>query len=328
MDYLKLMRYKNVLFIAFVQILIYWAVIVPILSIYGLQPTTPSRVMCLLITSTMLLSAGAYIINDYFDVKIDRINRQDKLIVTRGVQKHEAMRFYQIMTALGMIGGVVASIFLNSITTGFIYVVVPGMMWFYSASYKRQLIIGNLIVSISAALVPLVPLIAEAASLDGIYSDLLYQTPTLRHLYSVVCGFVVFVFFFVLILEIIKDLESESGDREMECHTIPVVWGTTVSKIIITALIITANGMVAYAVSGLDFAISGSISMRYYIFGISLPSVCLLVILWGKFCTAAYENALSLTKFILVIGILYTIMYCYLVAKQYHVPMFGLFQVL
>lgn len=327
MDYLKLMRYKNVLFIAFVQILIYWAVIVPILSIYGLQPATPSWVMCLLITSTMLLSAGAYIINDYFDVKIDRINRPDKLIVTRGVQKHEAMRFYQIMTALGVTGGVVASIFLNSITTGFIYVVVPGMMWFYSASYKRQLIIGNLIVSISAALVPLVPLIAEAASLDGIYSDLLYQTPTLRHLYSVVCGFVAFVFFFVLILEIIKDLESESGDREMECHTIPVVWGTTVSKIIITALIIIANGMVAYAVSGLDFAITGYMSMRYYIFGISLPSVCLLVILWCKFCTA-YENALSLTKFILVIGILYTIMYCYLVAKQYHVPMFGLFQVL
>lgn len=327
MDYLKLIRYKSVLFIVLVQVLVYWAVIVPTLSIYGLQSVTPPCVMWLLIVSTMFVAAGAYVINDYFDVKIDRINRPDELIVTRGVQKHEAMRCYQIMTALGVIGGVVAAFALRSITVGFVFIVVPGMMWFYSASYKRQLIIGNLIVAISAALVPLIPLIAEAAALENVYSDLLHQTPILRHLYMVVCGFVMFFFFAVLILEIIKDLESEPGDREMECHTIPVVWGATTAKIIVTALVVIVNGMLAWAVSSLDYEGLGSMSMRYWLFGISLPSLCLLALLWGKLCTA-YKNASSLTKFILVIGVLYTFMYCYLVAKLYHVPMFGLFQVL
>lgn len=325
MEYLKLIRYKNLIFIALMQLLIHGAVIMPILNVYGINAFIPYWLVGLLILSTVLISAGGYVINDYFDVKIDRMNKPENLIITKSIQKHEAMRFYQIMTAMGVVSGLVSAIVLRSITLGFICIVVPGMLWFYSASYKRQLIIGDLIVAISASIIPLIPLIAGARNLELIYgSILLQQTPILRHLYIVVCSYSAFIFIFTLIDKIINDLEDEAGDREMECHTMAVVWGDKVSKIIVSLLILFANIGLFWIVSSLHF--EGSMSMRYYIFGIFLPSVCMLIVLCGKSCSA-YKNASSLTKFIMIIGVLYSIIYCYLLCKQYSIPMFGVFQI-
>lgn len=325
MSYLNLIRYKNVLFVGVIQALMYWMVIEPTLSVYGLHHAVGSGVMWVLILSTMAIAAGAYVINDYFDVKIDRINRPDSLIVTRSVQKFEAMRLYQVLTAAGLVGGIVTAVMLRSVTLGFVFVVVPGMLWFYSASYKRQLIIGNLIVAASAALVPMLPLIAEAAALESIYRDLLHQTPILRHLYSVVCVYAGFAFLFTLIREVIKDLEDEPGDREMECHTMAVVWGHRTTKIVVTVLMVLTNVALGWMVWRM-MPFDNSITMRYYAFGILLPSVCAMAILWSKSC-AAYRNASAMVKFIMVIGVLYALLYSYLLAKEYGVPMFGIFKV-
>lgn len=326
MEYLKLTRYKNVLFIALIEILIYLSLIVPTLKVYGLQPQTPSWIIWLIIIATAIIAAGGNVINDYFDIKIDRINRPDKMIITKTIQKHEAMRFYQVLTGIGVIIGFIAAIALRSITIGFIFLVVPGMLWFYSASYKRQLIIGNIIVAIAAALVPIMPLVAESAALSNNYGELIQQTPILYQLYAYVCGFALFSFLFTLINEIIKDILDEPGDRELESHTIPVVWGVTTAKIIVTSLFVVANLLAAYAAFHL-IPFPGTLTGRYFLFGILVPSICAVAVLWSRSCTAA-ENASALTKFIMLTGTLYTLIFYYLIAQMHHIPFFGVFQIL
>ena len=328
MEYLKLIRYKNLIFVGVIQILIYWSVITPTLQTYGIYSQSPGWIVWCSILATILIAGGGYIINDYFDVKIDRINRADRLIVTRSIQKHEAMLYYQTVTALGVVLGIVVSIAMRSITLGLIYIVVPGMLWFYSASYKRQLIIGNIIVSIASALVPLMPLIIEAKSLNDIYGDLIHETPVLRNLYCIVCVFSFFAFIFILIREIVKDMEDEPGDREMECHTIPVVWGSLTAKIIVSVLTVVACVVLARiaALTEQYLPFTGSTTMRYAIFGIMLPSICMLSMLWFGGCRG-YSNASIMLKFIMIIGLIYSLLYYYMLARQFGLTLFGVFKI-
>lgn len=321
-----ILRPKNVIFTILIQILIYWCLILPTLTMYGITTTTPTWIVLLSIMGTALICAGGYVINDYFDVKIDRINRPDKVIVTNTMTKAEAMRLYQIVTGAGIVFGLITSIYLRSITLGMIYLIVPGMLWFYSSSYKRQLIIGNLIVALSASLVPMIPMFVEAASLNNKYGDLLSQTPILKTLYAWICGFALFSFLFTFIREIIKDLQDEPGDREYECHTMAVVWGENITRTILTALILLTNIILAYFVYKV-IPFEGTLTSRYFLFGIAAPSLCLIIILWSKSCTA-YANASTLCKFIMLIGTLYTLIYYYIIAATYNIPMFGIFNVI
>ena len=322
---MKILRPINVAFTALIQILIYWCVIVPTLTTFGVASTTPTWVVLCAIAATALICAGGYVINDYFDVKIDRINRPDRVIVTNTMSKAEAMRLYQIVTDAGIVCGLASAFYLRSITLGMIYFIVPGMLWFYSSSYKRQLIVGNLIVALSAGLVPLVPMFVEASALGNKYGELLSQTPILRTLYGWVCAFALFSFLFTFIREAIKDLQDEPGDREYECHTMAVVWGEKVTRIVLTTFIILTNVILAYFVYAL-IPFEGTLTSRYFLCGIAAPSVCLIAILWSKSCTA-YANASSLCKFIMLIGTLYALIYHYLLAATYHIPMFGIFQI-
>ena len=69
------------------------------------------------------IAAGGYVINDYFDVKIDRINRPDDLIVTRIISRDAAMLIFQVLTAVGIVCGGVVSWGSRSWTLLFIFIV-------------------------------------------------------------------------------------------------------------------------------------------------------------------------------------------------------------
>ena len=170
-DYLMLVRWQNLLMTAIVLFVMEKWVATPILRAAYFGEQLPWWLLTLLILATVLIAAGGYVINDYFDVKIDAINRPDRLIVTCSVTKPQAMRLFQVLTAAGIVCGLVCAALLRSWVTAVIFVFVPGLLWFYSASYKRQLLIGNLIVALVAALSPLLVAIANVAWLRHLYTD-------------------------------------------------------------------------------------------------------------------------------------------------------------
>ena len=229
-DYLMLVRWQNLLMTAIVLFVMEKWVATPILRAAYFGEQLPWWLLMLLILATVFIAAGGYVINDYFDVKIDAINRPDRLIVTRGVTKPEAMRLFQVLTVVGIVCGLITAACLRSWVTAVIFVFVPGLLWFYSASYKRQLIIGNLIVAFVAALAPLLTAIANVAWLRHLYGDVngidVLSLTTLPHdIYVWIGGFAAFAFLGTLIREVIKDMQDVMGDRELECHTLPVVLG-------------------------------------------------------------------------------------------------------
>jgi len=324
--YLKLIRIPNLFFIILVQFLMRQAVVVPILQIYGFSSTPAGLNLYLLIAATVLIAAGAYILNDYFDTKIDAINRPNRLIVGQKIDKTSTMRFYQILTAIGVTCGLILSFLVKSHTLSFIFIVVPGLLWFYSSNYKRQFLTGNLVISFNTALSVLIVAIVEIASLHNQYGSLIFQTSIPKNIYSWIGTFALFAFTLTWIREIIKDMEDEKGDREMECRTMPIKWGIKKSKLFLYFLIILTITILLVA-NKFYIPFEGTLTIRYILFGLALPLLILIYMIFRAQTPAEFHQASTLSKFIMLIGVLYCFVFYYLQAKAYGISMFGLFWV-
>lgn len=324
MHYIHLVRWKNLLFIVLIQWLMQRSVIFPILETFSLQPAHNAYYGYLLMCATALIAAGGYVINDYFDVKIDRVNKPEKVIITESITKEAAMRFYQILTGFGIVCGIVLAILTRSFTLGFVFILVPGLLWFYAASYKRQFIWGNVIVSLLAALAVFVVAMLEIALLKKEYADLIYQTEIPKIIYGWTGGFSLFAFLCTWIREVIKDMQDEAGDREMECRTMPIKWGIKKTKFFLYGMIVfTLAALFHFQYHYILF--EGTLTVRYLIFGITLPFVALIYLIFRAKTPTDYKQASTLSKFIMLIGIFYTLIFYYLQAKTYNLSFLGLF---
>jgi 4-hydroxybenzoate polyprenyltransferase len=323
-SYFKLIRFPNLLFIAFIQYVMRQVVLVPILQIFGFEPESQTAMMSLLIAATVFIAAGGYVLNDYFDIKIDAINKPEKQIVGNTVTRNAAMILHQILTGIGLICGLALAFWARSFTLGFIFIVVSGLLWFYSASYKRQFITGNLIVAFLAALTILVVGITQLAFLQKEFGKLIFETPIPTQIYSWMGGFAIFSFLTTWIREIIKDMEDEKGDREMECRTMPIKWGIQKTKVFLYCLIaITVAGL--FLVNEFFIQFQGTLTIRYIIFGLTLPFAALMYLIINSKTAADYHQASTLSKVIMLIGVLYCFAFYYLQAKSYGISIFNLF---
>ena len=306
--YLKLLRIGNLAFLAILLYVMEKWVATPLLLQMQFGELMPWWVLTLLIVSVVGIAAGGYVINDYFDVKIDRINRPDDLIVTRIISRDAAMRWFQVLTAIGIAAGLVVAWWARSWNLLFIYIVIPGLLWFYSASYKRMLLVGNLIVAFISALVPLLVAIINADHLKHLYNENLAYTPIVGQLYVWLGGFALFSFLLTWTREVVKDIEDIEGDREMECRTMPIVWGEKVSKLVVTLLVVATMVLIAYLAWGvLPFPMGwGTLAGRFVIFGLMVPMLCVLVLLWAARSKRELHTVQQVLKFVMFLGTMFS----------------------
>ena len=313
-DIARLIRWQNLLFLAILMWTLEKWVVVPLLYTFGLPEVLPPLILWLLIIATILIAAGGYVINDYFDIKIDRINRPDRVIVGETMSKPAAMRLSIGLSAAGILLGALTAWLCSSWTLGIVMLLMPGLLWFYSSAYKRQFLIGNLIVAFASALVPVLiglanegmflPFIIEH-DLQTIYSDL---QPAVHDIYTWLGGFALMIFLYTWIREIIKDLQDQMGDRELECRTLPIKVGELWTKIILTLLIaITAALLCWIAFDLLPFEHTwSSLSTRYLVFGLLIPLGAILALTWSARIPSDYRNAQRFMKFAMFLGMLYS----------------------
>ena len=310
-DIMRLVRWSNLLFLgALVWLMEKW-VAVPILNRAGYGEQLPGSVLWLLIVAVVLIAAGGYVVNDYFDVKIDRINRPDDVIVTRTISKPAAMRLSLILSGIGAACGIAAAYLLRNTTIGIIMIIVPGLLWFYSSSYKRLLIIGNVTIALLAATVPLLVAFANVAQLKILFHNFLSSMPysPVQTIYTWIGGFALFAFLLTWIREIIKDMQDQMGDRELECHTMPVVWGEKWTKVFVTGLIIATIAVIGHLwYHVLPFpTVWNSLSTRYIVLGILIPLLSAIWLLWSAKIPSDYKTCQQVIKFTMLIGMLYSI---------------------
>lgn len=169
----------------------------------------------LLVTSTGLIAAAGYIINDYYDIKIDLINKPDRVVIGKGITRRYAILFHTLLSLLGVAIGM----FLNW-RIGILNFSAAFLLWWYSNDLKRQPLIGNVVVSLLTALAIVIV-------------DALYQTGN-----ELIFIYGAFAFFITLIREIIKDMEDLRGDDTFGCKTLPIIWGLRKTKFFIYGVIV------------------------------------------------------------------------------------------
>jgi len=231
--FIKLIRWQNLLFIVITQILYEYCIYLPIYESHS-----TNQLGCIILASVLIAAAG-YIINDYFDLNIDQINKPDRVIVNNAVSRRWAIFWHLVLSLLGLFFTVLAlppSLFWYLIFANLLSIL---LLWLYSTNFKKQLLIGNVIISILTSWVVLILFFSKTPlSVDNIITA---DHKEIR-LFRLTMLYAGFAFIISLIREVLKDMEDRVGDARYGCKTMPIVWGLPASKVFVAVWIIVLAG--------------------------------------------------------------------------------------
>jgi 4-hydroxybenzoate polyprenyltransferase len=313
--FLKLIRWQNLLMIILTMVLMRYAVLAPVINKIGvilikgsgeeipMSLQFPWYDFILLVAATVFITAGGYVINDYFDIKTDLINK-GKVIVGTKIPRRKAMMWHSILNVAGVSAGFYISYKAGYIWLGTMFLLVSGLLYFYSASYKRQFLIGNIIVAILTAMVPLLVVFYEWPALYKYYTINAIRLPQINFIIYWVGGFALFAFMTNLIREIIKDIEDFEGDIAYGRNTVPVVIGVLSSKIVSISLIIITIIML-YLVW--HFFINDILTFIYLTAVIVLPLLYVIYKLVISSEKKQLHSASRIMKIVMLTGVLYSV---------------------
>lgn len=232
----------------------------------------------LLTFATVCIAAAGYIINDYYDVKIDAINRPDRILVGRAIRRRRAMFAHIILSFVGIAIG-----FWLSIPVGLINLGAVLLLWGYSARLKKMLLIGNVVVALLSASMLLVV---------AVHADTLNK---------VTLGYAFFALLISLIREIIKDMEDVKGDASFDCRTLPIVAGLRNTKLVLYPIIALFLGFLIVVILHPKTSLIFDV---YMLLLVLLPSVWLVIKLVRADRKRDFTFLSNLNKFIMLTGIL------------------------
>lgn len=247
--FFKLVRWTNLLMIALMMLLVYYCLMSPLFTsgIAAVMPPAPS--FLLLVLSLVFIVAGGYVINDIFDVDIDKINKPERQLVTTVFSEKEARIFYNVLTLIGLLAALASSIIIAKtkfFTLFAILLLLVGVLYSYSSTYKKKLVVGNLIVSLLVAFSVFLPWLFEMIYLSNNVLVLSLSKNIMMEILPYVMIYTVFAFLMNFIREILKDAEDLKGDSVTHCRTIPIVYGIKKMNMILLVLALLVYVLLLY----------------------------------------------------------------------------------
>jgi 4-hydroxybenzoate polyprenyltransferase len=338
--FLRLIRLPNLLIIALTQYLIRYGVLLPFFKVSQLHPGFSELDFFLLVLSTIFIAAAGYVINDYFDTRTDRINRPQSVVIDRGIKRRVAMALHVLFNFIGIGIGFYLGYKAGVYKLGMVHMFCAGILWFYSTDFKKQFLVGNIIVSLLTALVPMivpvfeVPLgktearieyynkaekmrqdtpqiITEQQALEIDYNETLARAAdnNLNYAMKVIGLFALFAFLTSLAREVIKDMEDYEGDKATGCKTMPIVIGIKSTKYItMLFVLVTIAGL---ALVQQQRHSEGDQLSFMYLAVIQLLLLFLLVQLFRASQPVHFHRASMLVKIIMLVGVCYSLVIYY-----------------
>jgi len=301
---LNLIRWKNLLMIAFMQYLIRYGFFQP----FNVNTVLSDLQFVLLIIATLCIAAGGNIINDIYDIETDYINKPDKIVVGKLISEKSAYNLFIILNVIGVIVGFYLAHAINKSELFSIFVIVSILLYLYASYLKQTFLIGNLIVSalvgLSILIVGVFDLVPNITN-NNINVELFY--------FKILFEYAVFAVFLNFIREIVKDVEDIDGDRKSGMHTLPIMIGVKRTSIVLFILTVTLAAVVYLYVYDKFFEeITIIIYFLIFIIGPLLYSSILILM------TKSKENLHQIStvlKLIMLFGMLSLLLYNYILTK-------------
>lgn len=305
--FLRLVRFPNLVFIACTQALFYFCIMLPQQTAFPGSILTLGRTdFFLVMAASVLIAAGGYVINDYFDLNIDKINRPDTLVIEKLIKRRWAMVWHLIFSIGGLVLSFLISMRIGNILPALFNSLVVLMLWMYSTTFKRQLLVGNIIISLLTAWVVLVLYVCEVG-MRFVRADR-NQLGLIISIYKLAILYGGFAFMSSLIREVVKDMEDMHGDARYACRTMPILWGVRASKIFTSVWIVVLFFSV-FVLAVYSFIIQRWIFGTYLAVGVMIPLLVSLFRLRDASDIRDYRNLSRLVKFVMLSGILSMVLF-------------------
>lgn len=266
--FIRLIRVQNLLIIVLSQYLV---------ALYLLEGVElMSFKLFLLSLSTIIIAASGYIINDYYDVKIDYVNKPERVVVGKVLKRRVVLFWHSLLNIIAIAIG-----YFLDWKLALVYFASAFLLWVYSNQLKRWPFIGNLTVALLTGL---------SLTVVSLYYG---QKVVLANIYAV------FAFSISLIREIIKDMEDWKGDAVFGCRTLPILYGIRKTKLIIYTFIGLFGFLIFYLTQYLH-----NNTLYYYFSGLALFIIYFIYKLHQADKIRDYHFLSSFCKLIMLSGIL------------------------
>jgi 4-hydroxybenzoate polyprenyltransferase len=242
----------------------------------SLRETLLNPDLFLIVLATTCVIAAGYIINNFYDVKKDVINKPIKTKIDSIVSQKVKLNSYFVLNFIGFLFGLLVSWRAAVFFSVYIF-----LIWLYSHKLKKY---------------PLTRLIsASVLALWPFFAIFVY----FKNFSTIIFTHALFLFLVLMIKELVKDLENMKGDLAQNYLTLPIKYGEYFSKLLITILVIFTLDPIYFLWKYPEMGM-----MKYYFYFAGLMFVIFLIVLWKANSKKNYLLLHNLIKVIIVVGVL------------------------
>jgi 4-hydroxybenzoate polyprenyltransferase len=295
--FLRMIRLPNLLFIILTQVLFQVCIYYPLYE--GSIPEKDSFRFVLLMMSSVFIAAAGYVINDYFDINIDQVNKPGKMVVHKLIHRRWAILWHFVFSTVGILLTALALPIRQQWYLLIANMFCVALLWFYSTTFKKKILIGNIAISLLTGWTILIIFFSKV-SLSGAFGLAHENQPKLFRFAFLYAGF---AFILTLIREALKDIEDMHGDAQYGCRTMPIVWGVNVTKVY-TAVWLIMLTILLLVIQAYVLQFGWWMAVVYSVVFIIFPILYVFLKLFKASSTQDYHRLSSLTKWIMLTGIL------------------------
>ena len=228
-----------------------------------------------IVLATVCVVASGYIINNFYDADKDKINRPQKTKIDSIVSQKTKLNIYFLLNFLGVAFGFLVSWRAALFFAGYIF-----LIWLYSHKLKRY----PLVKLFSAATLALIPFFAVFVYYKN-FSTIIFTHAS-------------FLFFVLLMRELIKDLESIEGDIVLNYMTLPIKYGERFTKMLISLIAVFTLSPIYFLLRYPEIGL-----MKYYFYFSILVLAGFSILLWTSNSKKNYIILHNILKILIIAGV-------------------------
>ena len=296
--FLRLVRWPNLVFILLAESLFHFCIYKPL---YPTAILTADYPFYFIVATSICIAAAGYIINDYFDVTIDQVNKPKSVVVGAYISRRWVIFWHLVLSMAGVYLSLIVFPFQQYLHIHFSNLATILILWFYSTNFKRNFLIGNVVIAVLTAWTIGVVYFSKFTLIQ--LANPTHMLPTDLKFFKLMLLYSSFAFILTLIREALKDMEDMGGDEKFGCKTMPIAWGLQTTKVYIAVwlmvLILVLAIIQLYAIP-----FGWWIPITYCILTIIVPLVYVLSHLKQAYTSADFNRLSNLIKFAMLMGIL------------------------
>ena len=298
-NFLNLIRWKNLLLIALVQILIKYALIEPFEVV---RFTLNDFGFGLLVLATLCVAAAGNIINDIYDLETDLVNKPDNVLIGNKISEKTAFNLYIILTIIGVGLGFYLSNLVGRTGFSALFVIISALLYIYATYLKQTTLVGNIVISF---------LVAMSLLIVGLFELLPVITEqnqnTQLTFFKIIFDYAIFAFIINLLREMVKDIEDINGDYKAEMKTLPIIIGRERALKVVFALSLVPLLAVTYYI--ITYLYKHYIVVGYFLIFIIAPLLYFTIKSFSAETKKEINFLSILLKIVMFFGVLSLILY-------------------